>query len=553
VAANVSYASIGVDINGASFRMMSGIQLQNAQQTVIGQCVVGSCETGIRLETSSGCTIGNCRIGVDLTGRIGRPNSKGIFIDPASNMNTIGGSSSRNIISGNLTGLEIHGSGNIIQNNFIGPDVTGNHRLTNVTAAVGIRMESGSFNTIGGDTANLRNVIGEFSSGGISNGHFIKQNLIGVGIDGVTPLPNGSYGVNQTLDPYYTGGGIITFGGMPVYISSCTVMNNNGNGIVIGYTVTDGVNQKKPTFIDDCIVSKNKLDGVLVLDSPADLTRTLIFDNGGPGQLLTRSGVRPRILSWQGGPNSLFVDADFEMAAGKPFRFEIMATDNCGAGVTLGFPMLRKWIGAVSGTSDSSGAAHISAKLPTAIPDGWTPAVFVVADGNSSEAQCAECNELVEFPTAIGDTLPPGEVGQPYTLSLSLADKAVVFSASLPAGLSYQNGVISGIPQNPGENNLSFIAFNSRNTNCWDARRFTVVFNAPQAEGRLSSTGDFELTIPSQGQLPGYVLQNAANLQPPIVWQTIDPPSTNAAGKVTVPPTDTQSYYRLAPSGSVAR
>jgi hypothetical protein len=109
--------------------------------------------------------------------------------------NTIGGQAAharRNVISGNQSAMNILGANNIVRNNFIGTTADGSGALGNST---GIHLGGTGDNTIiGGSAPIARNVIGDHGGAGItvrSDNNTIQGNFIGVGWDGVTPLPNG--------------------------------------------------------------------------------------------------------------------------------------------------------------------------------------------------------------------------------------------------------------------------------------------------------------------------------------------------------------------------
>ena len=92
--------------------------------------------------------------------------SAGVGIFEASN-NTIGGTTAeaRNVISGNGVGIyvvsdESPATGNVVQGNYIGTDVTG---VNDVGNDLGV-IVSATGNTIGGASADARNVISEIRS-----------------------------------------------------------------------------------------------------------------------------------------------------------------------------------------------------------------------------------------------------------------------------------------------------------------------------------------------------------------------------------------------------
>ena len=138
-------------------------------------------------------------IGTDPTGTIALPNTNaGIWVFGNSNNNLFGGTTpaARNVISGNQRGnLNISdfsvSSGNTIQGNFIGPDVTGKKSLSGTP---GVFLFHAEHTLIGGLTPDARNIISGNSTGISFNaatvltnkltGTVVEGNFIGPDVDG---------------------------------------------------------------------------------------------------------------------------------------------------------------------------------------------------------------------------------------------------------------------------------------------------------------------------------------------------------------------------------
>ena len=178
-----------------------------------GNLISGNNFYGVQIRNVASLVQGNF-IGTDVTGASSISDQIGVEIvtvsccepiPPATN-NTIGGTTpdARNVISGNSAqGVLISGSGtsgNLVQGNFIGTDVTGTVALGN--GGSGVAVEFGpQLNTIGGTTAGAGNTVAFNGSDGVfvgyvtSTGNAILGNSIysnsGLGIDlvpgGVTP------------------------------------------------------------------------------------------------------------------------------------------------------------------------------------------------------------------------------------------------------------------------------------------------------------------------------------------------------------------------------
>src|SRR3972149_2702221 len=120
---------------------MDGLTIAGGSSTVRGPAINRFTDNGwpyltgvgIKLITNGGNTIEGSYIGTDVTRAVDLGNIRDVHIDTISN-NTIGGTAAgaRNVISGNNhfagSGVNIVGSaatGNVVQGNFIGTDVTG--------------------------------------------------------------------------------------------------------------------------------------------------------------------------------------------------------------------------------------------------------------------------------------------------------------------------------------------------------------------------------------------------------------------------------------------
>jgi hypothetical protein len=186
-------------------------------------------------------TVYGCYIGTDLTGEtadIGNT-ANGILVKGATNI--IGASNfsfGGNVISGNgAAGVLLSGSeaqSNVIEGNYIGVDVTG---LTTLPNFNGVGLSSGaSNNTIGGITYIGPGVVpGNVISGNrdvglfmtiAANGNTIQSNIIGLGSDGLTALPNNG---GIAISSNSTGNTIGASDG----VSGNVISGNNGTGVMI--------------------------------------------------------------------------------------------------------------------------------------------------------------------------------------------------------------------------------------------------------------------------------------------------------------------------------
>src|SRR5207244_10942808 len=110
----------------------------------------------------------------------------------------------RNIISGNTSdGIQITDSGttgNVVEGNYIGNNAPGTAAMANGQDGVSIQAGASS-NTIGGTTANARNVVSGNSSIGIhvfgsgTNANLIAGDFVGINVAGSLPLGHQGSGI----------------------------------------------------------------------------------------------------------------------------------------------------------------------------------------------------------------------------------------------------------------------------------------------------------------------------------------------------------------------
>ena len=196
---------IELDGSGAGPNRIA-LNITAGNSTVKGLVINRFSLQGIILSTNGGNVIQGNYIGTEVNGTADLGNgSYGVWIADAPD-NIIGGTSeeARNVISGNGDhGLMIQYSGatgNVVQGNYIGTDVTGTLDLGN--SQDGVRITGGpSYNTIGGTAAGAGNLISGNGFNGIviqfsgTTENVVQGNLIGTDITGTAALANAGEGV----------------------------------------------------------------------------------------------------------------------------------------------------------------------------------------------------------------------------------------------------------------------------------------------------------------------------------------------------------------------
>ena len=188
-----------IELSGALVSDGSGITIRASGSTVRGLSIGGFNDWGIALRDCDNNIIQANYIGIDATGTLARKNFGGILVANSAN-NLIGGTTAaaRNVISGNGGGgIDLSGTNNVIQGNFIGTNAAGTSAVLNT---VGVQIQSSQFinNLIGGTAPGAGNLIsGNQRAIAISApNNTVQGNLIGTDVTGTVALPNSSLGID---------------------------------------------------------------------------------------------------------------------------------------------------------------------------------------------------------------------------------------------------------------------------------------------------------------------------------------------------------------------
>lgn len=236
---------IGVDVTGnVALPNQIGIMFLTAENnnnviggtTVNARNIVSGNDIGIGIANGQNNQILGNYVGTNMSGTAAIPNRTGVTITDGNN--TIGGptAGSRNVISGNTTGVSIYdnaSSGSKIIGNYIGLNAAGNAGLPNVT---GVTLDNSSGEiTVGGPNPLDRNIISGNTKTGIDisgSGHIIQNNYIGLNPSGNGVIKNGNYGMmlvgvlegSRVYENTISGNGTISNSSRNVYLF-------NANGV----------------------------------------------------------------------------------------------------------------------------------------------------------------------------------------------------------------------------------------------------------------------------------------------------------------------------------
>jgi titin len=294
---------IGTDASGtlAISNAGDGVTAQNAGGNSIGgtddgagNLLSGNAQGGAGLKglgSDNNLVQGNY-IGTDASGRLALGNILSGITIFGGNSNLVGGTSAaaRNIVSANkLSGIFIttNSTGNLLQGNFIGVDLTGTKALGN--AVDGVSINSAGSNIVGGTTAGARNIISGNTNYGIeifntdATANLIQGNYIGPGVTGQSAVGNKYSGVYVLSSGNIIGGTASGAGNL--------ISGNNPNGVfLVGPSASENLVQGNyiGTSAAGTGAMANAVAGIGLSDAPGN---TIGGTSAGAGNLISGNGA----------------------------------------------------------------------------------------------------------------------------------------------------------------------------------------------------------------------------------------------------------------------
>ena len=294
----------------------AGVQIINSDGNTIGgaggtgNVISGNDQYGISIDANStGNFVQHNLIGTNLAGTAALGNSfSGIVV--LSGSNTIGGTATDagNAISGNLHhGVWLNSAtatGNLVQGNYIGLDMTGTADVGNVLNGVQIDA-SAATNTIGGTTPAAGNVIsgnnqnGVFMTGAATTGNLVQGNYIGTNEAGTGAVANTLDGVLINGSPSNTIGGTAAGAGNVISGNSrfgVEIVNSGSTGNLVQGNLI-GTNAAGTGAVG------NTKSGVVVFNAASNTvggtavgSRNMISGNGENGVFLGAAGATGNLV-----------------------------------------------------------------------------------------------------------------------------------------------------------------------------------------------------------------------------------------------------------------
>ncbi len=281
----------GIQVDGGTTILIGGPT--SLAGTEAGNIIAANSQEGILLNGGTGIVVSGNMIGLASDGNTPLGNGTGLFANLDADGVMVGGNTpnTRNIISGNFSGLTFHRvADGIVRNNYIGLNRDGNHGVGNQN---GIELAIGASNfTIGGDASNFTNIVsgnlgfGIVITGDATTGNVVGANWIGLAADGITAIGNQNEGVeidagahHNTIGGFTTGAGNTIVGnsndgvGLFTGAHNNTIVNNfiGNNGVVAIPNLGSGivVNSAHSNFVIQNTIGGNKFDGVVLFGADA--------------------------------------------------------------------------------------------------------------------------------------------------------------------------------------------------------------------------------------------------------------------------------------------
>jgi CSLREA domain-containing protein len=473
---------IGVNAAGTArlANQNSGVGVFGVNNTQILGNVISGNGTGVNLGTgslsqgspafnSTGTVVQGNLVGTNAAGTAAIPNSSsGVNLFGASNSQIGGAGSARNVISGNAgTGLSLGVAGpepnvllpnnNVIQNNFVGVDLSGASAIPNLGG--GITLGGASNNTVSGNVISGNAGTGlsinynRFFSGSTitvdrnAANNSVVGNLIGTNALGTAALPN-------------TSGGVSVNGATGNHIGGTSASDRN---VISGNTTTDALSLNLSTFQNNTSsgANNNTVQGNYI-GTTADGTAALrnnrgVVINGSSNNLIGGTTPSARNVISGNANNGVVININFipfnspttvADATGNLVQGNFIGTNAAG---TAGVPNGNNGL-AVFGSSNTIGGTDAGAGNTVAFNNNVGIAINCVsppAGAPSSLARCATNNAVLSnsfFSNGnVGISFGSNAAATPTIANAGQAAPSLNF-ASVSGSNTSASGVLSSTP-----------------------------------------------------------------------------------------------------------
>lgn len=298
--------TILIEIDGQNAGATSGLVVSANNVTIRGLAINRFADDGVNIGAVDGAVVAGNILGLDDAGLVDQGNGDaGVSIDSTGDT-LIGGTTAadRNLISGNegYGGISSYAdTGTVtISGNCIGTDATGDTAIPNNHHGINLYQNTANV-VIGGNSTQERNIISGNDESGISLDEStigdILGNYIGVDVDGVADLGNGTDGIFTDADSAVSNIGGLTSGERNV------ISGNNGTGINMANGTADTSIRGNYIGVDNTGTSDlgNTTDGIyagttnIIIGGTASGARNVVSGNGSDGIELNTSATGANI------------------------------------------------------------------------------------------------------------------------------------------------------------------------------------------------------------------------------------------------------------------
>jgi hypothetical protein len=399
-----------IDVSGNDVPGLKPFIIIVTSNVTIKGLVINHCDIGFEVSIGiSNCHIEGNFIGTNPSGTAAAGSGDGIIIaSSGGGPLIIGGATAaaRNLISGHFReGINSGGNFNnfnnlTVQGNLIGTDVSGQFALGNrrgisvnaftptIFAALNNVISGNSLNGIG---------IGDNGLGGSANSlsGTIQGNLIGVAVDGVTPLGNGQNGIE------------VAFSGTQGPTSSLIGGTAPGQGNVIAFNNIEGVKIGGIGTIGHKILGNsifgNARLGINLVGGTEDGNGVTANDHCDGDTGSNNLQNYPVITSASSGSGQVTLAGTLNSVANSTFRVEFFSSASCDSS---GFGEGQTFLGSANVTTDGNCNASFG-PLTFSLPNGHTvvAATATLLDASSNPIETSEfsaCATISNPPTITG-------------------------------------------------------------------------------------------------------------------------------------------------------
>jgi hypothetical protein len=485
-----NYIGVKADGSGALANTLNGVfssgpntLIGGAAGTTPGGACTGACNviagngtTGVSLgassdgaaqvlhSTATGSIVEGNFIGINPSGTTAMPNLNVGIQANAANIR-VGGSTpaQRNVVSGNTqtgvafgtslfsgtTVLASSGSGGIVSGNYIGVDTTGMIAVGNTSSGVNVNVPNVR---VGGALAGERNIIGGNTSTGVTSnasttgtsptvtvlavpsGMIVRNNYIGVAVDGTTARGNG-------------GGGVAVNGANATITENVISGNNTSNGIFIGAHFNNSTTLPAPA----------DLGQVYTIGSNAVVTSNLVGTNAaGTAAVPNNFGISVNAPGATiGGAGALRNVVSGNLGNGISLGSQFVTTSNAVVSNGAGSVVKGNYVGVnTTGAAAIANANGIAVSVPNVTVGGPAVADRNVIGGNNGTGLMSFANRPSNSPVVLA--LPDNLIAENNYVGTNAAGSAAL--ANIGGGMSItgansiiRNNLVSGNtgPSNP--------------------------------------------------------------------------------------------------------